>query len=554
MAVVNVIEIRGPLTADLRAAMSATLAETAWPVLLVIAPDGVASDGVPLAEAGNPAVAAEVAALADSLAQRETSVALLAGPVRGAALELALAASTRVAVPGAVLGFPDIGLGLVPAAGGTQRLPRLVGGAEALRLLLDGADVTAVQALATGLVDHIATGDALAEARRIAARKDWPERRGLRDGRGYLAAVAQARKAATTEAAARMVDCVEMAVMLPLAQGLAYERVCFEDLAVTAASVGLRHAAAAFALAGGGAGVAVARVGIWGAGAAAVDLALASLQAGLVVQLAADSREAVVRALADVAERQEAAVQAGSLPPERREDDWARLLPQVGMAGLAGVDLAILTEDAGDGAGAAGPRLAYGIAATAGAVGLARFDRLAELHAGGAAPDDVARAVGFVRALGWEPVVTQGAVALRLAAVLSDAVLHAEARGVARGAIARSLAAQGIAGEGAGSGEAADETALRCLAALANAGARAIEAGEAPTAAHVDAVAIAAGLMARRTGGPMHQADRRGLLLLRRDLRLWAEENAALWSPAPLIEALAADGRGFGRAVGSGFS
>jgi 3-hydroxyacyl-CoA dehydrogenase len=455
-----------------------------------------------------------------------------------------------VAVPDAVLGFGDIALGLVPAAGGTQRLPRLVGGAEALRMLLGGPDVPAVQALATGLVDHIATGDPLAEARRVAARKDWPERRGLRDGRGYLAAIAEARKVAGTGAGgagagARMVDCVEMAVMLPLAQGLAYERVCFEDLAVSEASVGLRHAAAAFAQAGGGAGVAVARVGIWGAGAAAVDLVLASLQAGLVVQLAAETREAVVRALADVAERQEAAVQAGSLPPERREDDWARLLPQVGMAGLAGVDLAVLTEEAGVEEEAGGPRLAYGIAATAGAVGLARFDRLAELHAGGAAPDHVARASGFARALGWEPVVTQGAVALRLAAVLSDAVLHAEANGVPRGAIARSLAAQGIAGEGARSGGAADETALRCLAALANAGARAIEAGDALSAAHVDAVAIAAGLMARRTGGPMHQANRRGLLLLRRDLRLWAEENPALWSPARLIETLAAEGQGF---------
>ena len=59
------------------------------------------------------------------------------------------------------------------------------------------------------------------------------------------------------------------------------------------------------------------------------------------------------------------------------------------------------------------------------------------------------------------------------------------------------------------------------------------------------AVAIAAGLMARRTGGPMHQANRRGLLLLRRDLRLWADENAALWSPAALVETLAADGRLF---------
>lgn len=536
----TVIEIRGLLTADLRAGMAATLAETGWPVLLVLA-----SDGLPLAEAGSLTATAEVAALADTLAQREGSVAVLAGPVRGAALELALAAEARVSADKAVLGFPEILLGLVPAAGGTQRLPRLVGGAGALGLLLGGGDVPAVQALAMGLVDHVVTGDALAEARRVATRRDWSERRGLRDGRSYLAAIAEARREAAGEAAGRMIDCVEMAVMLPLAQGLAYERVCFEDLSGSEASLGLRHAAAAFAGTGGGEGAAITRVGIWGAGAAAVGLVLQALQAGLTVQWAADSREDVVRGLADVAERQEAAVQAGQLSPERREADWARLLPQVGQGGLGGVDLAVLTEAAD----MAGSRLAFGIPAAAGAVGLARFDRLAELHAGGAAPDDVARAVGFARALGWAPVVTQGAVALRLAAVLSDAVLHAEAQGVPRAEIARSLAAQGIAGEGlqaAGSTSGAgDEVARRCLAALANAGARAIEAGDAPDAAHVDAVAIAAGLMARRTGGPMHQANRRGLLLLRRDLRLWANENAALWSPAALVETLAADGRLF---------
>lgn len=536
----TVIEIRGALSADLRASLSAMLGETAWPVLLVLA-----SDGLPLAEAGDRSATAEVAALAETLSQREGSVAVLVGPVRGAALELALAASARVAVPGAVLGFPDITLGLVPASGGTQRLPRLVGGPESLRMLLEGCDVPAVQALATGLVDHIATEDPMVSARRLSAGKDWPERRGLRDGRGYLAAVAEARRGATLEAAARMVDCVEMAVMLPLAQGLAYERVCFDDLCASDDSLGLRHAAAACVIAGGGAGHAVGRVGIWGAGAAAVNLGLAALQAGLTVQLASDDREAVVRALADVAERQEADVQAGRMTPERREDDWARLLPQVGRDGLTGVDLTVLTEACD----VAGPRLAFGIAAPAGAVGLARFDRLAELHAGGAAPDDVARATGFVRALGWEPVVTGGAVALRLAGVLSDAVLHAEAQGVPRADIARSLASQGIAGEivrsGHGAGNGDDEVARRCLAALANAGARAIEAGDAPSAAHVDAVAIAAGLMARRTGGPMHQANRRGLLLLRRDLRLWEQENPALWSPAPLVETLAADGRLF---------
>lgn len=534
------IAVIGPLSAALRARTAARLAQATGPVVLT-----VSSDGLPLEDIATPQAVAEVAALADRLASLTGSVALLGGDVRGAALELALGATHRIATPDAQMGFSDLAFGLVPGAGGTQRLPRLVGGAQALRLLLHSAVLGAAEALAIGLVDQVAQDDPRLLARGLAGAAE-PRRRGFADGRGYLAAVAAARQTATRPAPRHMVDCIEAALLLPVEQGRALERVCLADLAASDTALGLHHAARALQAAGGGPGARVARLGLWGGGAQAVGLAAQALRAGLTVQCAAAERETVVRLLADLAEWQQAEVQAGRLSPQARDDDWARLLPQVGVDGLSGVDLAVMMA-AGD---VPGPKLSLGTDPVAGVAHLTRLDGLGEVQPNGAAPADLARAVGFVRAMGWVPVVTGGGhpVALRLAQALSDAVQWAEGQGRPRDTIARALAAAGLAGgsgDALGAGGVADEVALRCLAALANAGARAIAAAEAPSALHVDAVAVAAGLMLRATGGPMYQADRRGLLVLRRDLMQWQADDAALWSPAPLLDRLVSDGRGF---------
>ena len=83
-------------------------------------------------------------------------IALLRGAVLGGGLELALAAHYRLAHHQARLGFPEISLGLIPGAGGTQRLPRLIGAEQALRMLLSGRSVPATEALTMGLVDQVA--------------------------------------------------------------------------------------------------------------------------------------------------------------------------------------------------------------------------------------------------------------------------------------------------------------------------------------------------------------------------------------------------------------
>lgn len=132
---------------------------------------------------------------------RVMSIAAIDGHALGGGLELAAACTLRIAGPGAKLGVPEIKLGLLPGAGGTQRLPRLVGRGAALDLLLTGRSADAQEALQIGLVDRFGPDGAEAEAQKLA---------------GVLARM-------PTSALAAIVRCVDAAGDLPLEQGLQVE-------------------------------------------------------------------------------------------------------------------------------------------------------------------------------------------------------------------------------------------------------------------------------------------------------------------------------------------
>ena len=501
-------------------------------------------------------------------------VVLLTGDALGGGAELALAAHLRLATEEARLGFPEVTLGLLPGAGGTQRLPRLLGAEPALDLMLPGRRIGAAEALALGFVDRVVTGDARAAALEAAqdlalrggGRRTGEERAGFRDVAAYRAAVAARReglRGTRPSAADRIVDCVEAALLLPLEQGLAFEAAAFDDLSATSEARALRHLFRAEraarrlprALEAALPGVAAPqRLALWGAGAEAVAIARTGLQAGMTVVLADPSKPALVAALEEIAAAQEAAVKAGHMSAEARDADWARLLPAVGLARLGEgevvlttrPDLALTVSRTVIALGVPGPKGAVGLSLVPHAKGTALAEMALE---GEVSVARAAQAVALGRRLGWTvvPVGAGGAVAVVLATALADAVAHLEARGVPRAVIAQGLALAGIAGEGrAGTpGPVEEAVARRCFAALANAGARLIEAGTVRDAAVVDVIAVAAGIVARWTGGPMHRADQRGLMVLRRDLRVWAEEAPGLFAPTPLLDRLISEGRGF---------
>ena len=180
-------------------------------------------------------------------------VAALHGVAMGGGLELALGCHYRVAAPGTQLALPEVKLGILPGAGGTQRLPRALGVERALDMIVSGKAVKAEAFAGTALVDQLIEGDlqqgAVAFARKVVAEGKGPRR--LRDVQPKLdnaeAVFAEARKQAAKSyrgqpAPLKCIDAVEAATRLGFDEGVQFERACFDELVETTESKALRHA------------------------------------------------------------------------------------------------------------------------------------------------------------------------------------------------------------------------------------------------------------------------------------------------------------------------
>lgn len=560
--------LHGPMLAQLSRALTRALADPAV-TAIVLAADGPAfcagADPTELTRIKGEGLPELCRALESGA---KPVVAALQGNAFGAGMELALAAHARIALPVARLALPEVALGLVPAAGATQRLPRLVGAAPALRLLTQGAPLTAGEALAIGLVDHVVEDHlidrAVALAAELASRPlIAPENRreGLRDMASYQAAIAAARsraEAGRMPAPLRIVDCVEAAVLLPYEMGLAFERAAFEDMVASPEAEALMHAFQAERRAlqpppalAGRPSPRLETLGLWGGGGPVADVARQALAAGLKVVLATPDRASLVAALERIAARQEEMVTAGQLSPAARDADWGRLSGTNAIEPLFGCDLVLHTPEADPGAlPAALPRAGLG-----GSGGLSLFPApvaglLSELVVPpGQAPEPLALVYGLARRLGGKVITsaTGGPLDARLRAALARAVGWLEGQGHARDTVATALAAYGI---GAGARArlpapppGAADLLAPCLAALVCEGLRLMDEGCTPRAGDIDAATTISGLFPRWEGGPMYQAQRRGLMAVRADLRARAEAAPALFTPPPLLDRLIGEGR-----------
>jgi 3-hydroxyacyl-CoA dehydrogenase len=180
-------------------------------------------------------------------------IAAIGGFALGGGCELALGCHYRVALPKSLIGLPEVKLGLLPGSGGTQRLPRVVGAAQAVLMMTTGNPVPAEKALSLGLVDEIVQGDllegALAFARKLIEQKKGPKR--IRDmtvkvdgdpKAFFEKARAEVGKAARGfPAPLEIVACVEAAVAKPFDEGRKFERERFAFLVEGNESKGLRH-------------------------------------------------------------------------------------------------------------------------------------------------------------------------------------------------------------------------------------------------------------------------------------------------------------------------
>ncbi|KQT47643.1 3-hydroxyacyl-CoA dehydrogenase [Aureimonas sp. Leaf454] len=319
--------------------------------------------GADIREFGRPIAEPTLAALIATIeGAGKPVVAALHGTVLGGGLELALACHARIARPSTKLGFPEIKLGLIPGAGGTQRLPRLVGLSHALDLILTGEPIGAARARTLGLIDEIAYGD-LRSAATAFARAHLEQRTPLRRiaaDAGRLAGtidpadmfdaakMRHARIIARNDAARGALNALHAATRLPFEEGLAREREIFAELMNGPQSKAQRYLFAATRAAAklgdlpaGTRPKPIARVGIVGAGTMGRGIAMAFLAGGLDVTIVETARESLGRGVAAIRSAFEASAAKGRLRPEAVAGRMARLTPSTALSDLAGCDLVV---------------------------------------------------------------------------------------------------------------------------------------------------------------------------------------------------------------------
>nr|WP_247654766.1 MULTISPECIES: 3-hydroxyacyl-CoA dehydrogenase NAD-binding domain-containing protein [unclassified Microvirga] len=282
-------------------------------------------------------------------------VAAVHGTALGGGCEIALACHARVADPGAGFGLPEVKLGLVPGAGGTQRLPRLVGLEAALDLVTSGRTVKAAEALRLGLIDRLSSGDLRRDAMELARELiDQPLRRtgelnvDAMNAEAASEGVADVRrKARGAEAPGRAAELVLLSASLPLQDGMARERETFLELRASRQSAALRHAFFAEREVTRLPGLdsieprPVQKIGIVGAGTMGSGIAIAFADAGFDVKVVETGEQALAAGQARITEVYDKQVASGRITAAARDERLRTIGYAVGISSLSDRDLVI---------------------------------------------------------------------------------------------------------------------------------------------------------------------------------------------------------------------
>jgi 3-hydroxyacyl-CoA dehydrogenase len=289
------------------------------------------------------------------------TIAAINGTAMGGGLELALGCHYRVAAKGAAIALPEVKLGLVPGAGGTQRLPRVLGVETALNMIVSGEPVMS-ELLASQpgqkLFDKIVEGDVLAnvlafanevaDARPLMRVRDMPLTHPNPDAFFQFARNTVKAMAKNFPAPARCVDCVEQAMKLKFDDGMRYEREAFIALMATPESRSLRHAFFAERAASKIADVpddtpqrAVKKVAVIGAGTMGGGIAMNFLNAGIAVTMLEMKQDALDRGLGTIRKNYESQVKRGKLKADKYEGRMALLTTTLSYDDIKDADLVI---------------------------------------------------------------------------------------------------------------------------------------------------------------------------------------------------------------------
>ncbi len=369
---VAVVTVNSPpvnaLTVDvrngLRDAFAKLLGDAAVQAIVLICAGRTFIAGADIAGFGKPPQGASLSEILKAIeGSSQHVVAAIHGTALGGGFEVALACHYRVAVPSAKCGLPEVKLGLLPGAGGTQRLPRIVGVARALELLTSGEHVDARACLEMGLVDALVDEGRLREGAVAFARALVAEKRPLKKVRDLdqpLAAArahpeifsefrkANARKFRGFEAPEYNIRCVEAAVNLPFDEGLAFERKLFLELMAGVQSAAQRYAffaeRAVWKIPDVPADtplLPLAKVGVVGAGTMGGGIAMNFLNIGIPVTIVETQQAALERGIATVRRNYENTAKRGRLTGADVERRMALLTGTLSLDALADCDIVI---------------------------------------------------------------------------------------------------------------------------------------------------------------------------------------------------------------------
>ena len=367
-AAVAVITLDSPPVNALGAAVRAGLVEAigranadeAVSAIVIAAAGKAFIAGADISEFGKPPVPPFLPDVLDTIERSpKPVVAAIQGVALGGGLEVALACHARVALPSAQLGLPEIKLGLIPGAGGTQRLPRLIGATKAFPMMLSGDPIPAGRGPEWGLLDEVVSSDLLATAIRVAEGLAGEGRRPVTsaavdklteaDRAAFEVQAKDAlRKAGEMPNVPALVEAVRNVFLLPFEEGLAAERKLFLALVDDPRSKALRHVFFAEREIAKVPGIGpevkprpIASAAVIGAGTMGGGIAMCFANAGIPVTLIETAQAPLDNGVNRIAAIYDISVQRGSLTPEARAARLALIKPVVGLAGAAGADIVV---------------------------------------------------------------------------------------------------------------------------------------------------------------------------------------------------------------------
>lgn len=347
----------------LMAAMEQADASAAVKAVVIVGEGKAFIAGADIREFGKPPVLPFLPDVCNRIeACSKPVVAVIHGAALGGGLEIAMSAHYRLALPGAKLGLPEVLLGLVPGAGGTQRAPRLMGVKAATELMLSGQQIGAKAGLTAGLVDQLEEGTdpvsaGLAYASELLAQGAPLRPVSATPGRLADKAAAQAeldalradtaKKSRGLFSPLKIIDCVQAALDLPFAEGLKFERAQFLACIDSPQRAGLIHAffaereTAKIPEARAAQPRAFSKIAIIGGGTMGAGITVSALDAGLVVTMIERDAESIARGQANVEKVYNGLIAKGRMTEEAKAGIMARYTPSTRYDDIADVDLVI---------------------------------------------------------------------------------------------------------------------------------------------------------------------------------------------------------------------